>query len=86
MQVTVGSKYQVVIPKEIRKRLTDIKPGAKVVFSLGKDQVLNLKPIKKDWVEENYGCLKDIWKGHDPIAEVEKMRDEWEDRLKELGR
>jgi len=42
--VTVSSKYQVVIPEEIRSKLK-IKPGQKVVM-LEKDGVVHVIPVK----------------------------------------
>lgn len=81
--VTVGAKYQVVIPKSIRKNIKAIQPGSKVGVQLS-DEGITLKPIPKNWSDLNYGKFKKYLKGAD--EEVEKMRDEWEERLKELGR
>ena len=75
--VTVGPKYQVVIPKEIRKKIKGVKKGAKVSVSVEKGKVV-LKPVKASWVARTYGSMKEAWKDIDPIAELEKMRDEWE--------
>lgn len=84
MQATVGTKYQIVIPKDVRKKIKGIRPGAKVVvYPNGKDTI-TIKTEEKDWVERTRGIAKDAWKGIDPIAELNKMRDEWEERLKEL--
>lgn len=77
-QVTIGTKYQIVIPKEVRKKLKTIKPGNKVhVYPIDEDTV-EIKVSKQNWSDENYGALKKYWQGIDPIAEVEKMRDEWD--------
>lgn len=84
-QVTIGPKYQIVIPKEIRKKVKGIKPGKKVgvyTHDEGKSITVELNP--QGWVDRTYGLMKDAWKDIDPIAEVEKMRDEWEERLAEL--
>lgn len=75
--VTVGSKYQVVIPKEVRKKLKGITKGSKVSMSVRKGNVI-LKPLKDDWIARTRGSMKEAWKDIDPIAELEKMRDEWE--------
>ena len=48
-------------------------------------ETLTVKVSKKNWVNETYGSMRKYWKGIDPIKELEKMRDEWEERLKELG-
>lgn len=76
--VTVGSKYQIVIPKEVRRRILGIKPGAKVAVSADKKGSVNVKPSKKSWSDESYGFMKKAWKDIDPVVEIEKMRDEWE--------
>ena len=88
-QVTVGTKYQIVIPKEVRKRIKGLKPGQKVKIYSADENTVSIKVAPQDWVERTYGMMTDAWKDIDPIAELEKMRDEWEERLKgfekELG-
>lgn len=75
--VTVGTKYQIVIPKEVRRKVKGIRPGAKVgVLSASKD-IISIRPAASDWVDRTYGMMKDAWKNIDPIAELEKMRNEW---------
>lgn len=81
--VTIGPKYQVVIPKEIRKKFKDIQPGSKVAVKADKN-IIAVKPVAKNWSDKHYGAFKKYWKGINMIEEVEKMRDEWEERLKEL--
>jgi AbrB family looped-hinge helix DNA binding protein len=46
--VTISSKYQVVIPREVRKQF-DIKPGQKIMFIPynGLLRVVVIPPIKK---------------------------------------
>lgn len=81
--VTVGSKYQIVIPKEVRKKLKGITPGAKVAISASKNK-LEVVPKQDNWVERTRGIMKNAWKDIDPAAEIDKMRDEWEEKVKEL--
>lgn len=85
-QVTVGTKYQIVIPKEVRKKIKGLKPGNKVDVYQVDDQTLTVKakPDQTSWVERTYGMMSEAWKGIDPIAELEKMRNEWEERLKKF--
>lgn len=80
--VTVGPKYQVVIPKEVRKNEKGLQPGAKVTVDRTRKGIITIKTARKTWSDENYGALKKYWKGIDPIAEVEKMRDEWDEKIK----
>ena len=45
---------------------------------------ITIDPEPQSWVDRTYGMMKEAWKDIDPIAEVEKMRDEWEEKLEEL--
>lgn len=83
-QVTVGPKYQIVIPKEVRKKIRDLRPGAKVMVGKVNGNTISIKTNPKSWVDRTYGMMKDAWKDIDPIAELEKGRDEWEERLQQL--
>lgn len=82
--VTVGTKYQIVIPKEVRKKLKGLKPGSKVGLHVVDETTATIRAEPKNWVDRTYGMMAGAWKDIDPIREVEKMRDEWEERLKEL--
>lgn len=66
--VTVSSKFQVVIPEEVRSRLK-LQPGQKVVV-VEKDGVVHLIPLKP------VKTMRGLTKG----AKVENIRDE-HDRL-----
>lgn len=83
-QVTVGTKYQIVIPKEVRKRVKSLKPGTKVSVQSIDEDTIAIKTNPQDWVERLSGMMTEAWKDVDPIAEVKKMREEWEERLKKL--
>lgn len=77
-QVTVGTKYQIVIPKEVRKRIKGIKPGAKVsVYPNGKNTV-TIKAEEKSWVERTRGIAKNAWKDIDTTKYLEDLRNEWD--------
>jgi AbrB family looped-hinge helix DNA binding protein len=66
--VTISSKYQVVIPEDVREKMA-LKPGQKVVV-IEKDGVVHLIPQKP--VKELRGFVKGVDTG--------KLRNE-EDRL-----
>lgn len=85
-QVTIGPKYQIVIPKKLRQHSKNLKPGNKVsVQRVGKDAYL-VKINSSNWVDKMSGMMTESWKEIDPIIELEKMRNEWEERLEELGK
>lgn len=73
--VTIGSKYQIVIPKEIRREL-NIKPGQKLYIDATSDGKIYLKVPPANWSDENFGALRKYWKGINMIEEVEKIRNE----------
>lgn len=77
-QVTVGTKYQIVIPKEIRKKIKGIRPGAKlVVHPNGKDSIM-ITTEAKNWLERTRGMMKDAWKDIDTTKYLEDLRNEWD--------
>lgn len=81
MSVTLSSKYQVVIPKAVRKRL-GIKPGQKFDVQPGKDGSVVLKkdptPDFDSLIGQYAGAARGAW-GPDPIATLRKMRhEEWD--------
>lgn len=81
--MTVGTKYQIVIPKEIRKKIKDIKPGKKVGVYIKNGEV-SIRPEPENWLKRTRGMMTEAWKGIDTTKELEKMRDGWEDKLKDL--
>lgn len=81
--VTVGSRYQIVIPKEVRSKINGITPRAKVAVSILKNR-LEVIPRQDNWVDMTRGIMAEAWKGLDPAKKIDKMRDEWEDKNREL--
>lgn len=80
--VTLSSKYQVVIPKELRKNL-NIKPGQKLRISKTKDDKLVID--KESVLDGLYGSAKGAW-GDDVDEYIRKSRDEWEEHQKQLDK
>lgn len=74
--VTVGPKYQIVIPKEIRKKVK-VRPGDKVGLSVDKD-IVKLEPHPKNWLERTRGMMTEAWKGIDTTKYLEELRNEWD--------
>ncbi len=66
--VTVSTKGQIVIPKEVRESL-GLRPGAKIDVKLKGDEI-TLKPMKENISDKLYGkyrgvdLLKDLEKEH----------------------
>lgn len=83
-QATVGTKYQIVIPKEVRKNIRALKPGSKVTVKSVDNETITIKAEEKSWVERTEGIMSKAWENIDPIAELEKMRDEWEEKLEKM--
>jgi len=76
-QITIGTKNQIVIPKEIRQKVKGLKPGNKVSIYSVDDNTITIKLTPKDWIKSTYGIMEKAWEGIDPIRELEKMRNEW---------
>lgn len=79
MQIaTVGSKYQIVIPREVRKKVPLLKPGSKVKVSAN-NKVVSITPSSpKSWSERYMGIAKKDWKNIDTTKYLESLRNEWE--------
>jgi AbrB family looped-hinge helix DNA binding protein len=73
-QSTISTKYQVVIPLDIRRSL-GLKPGQKVKFSVGKDKKVEIDT--RSPVSMLAGKYTGYW-GDKPEEYVRKIRDEWD--------
>jgi AbrB family looped-hinge helix DNA binding protein len=74
-RVKVGPKYQVVIPQEVRKKVS-IVPKKEVLVEEINGAIVIL-PQPKSFVEFMIGLGKDTWKGVDPKTYVKKERAVW---------
>lgn len=77
-QVTIGTKYQIVIPKEIRKKVKGLTPGTKVIVKLQDAQTVAIKKVKQNWVERTRGIAREAWKNIDTTKYLEDLRNEWD--------
>ncbi len=74
--VKVSSKYQVVIPKEIREKI-NLEKGDELQVSLQGDTiVMRVKP--RSFTEYSLGLHKEVWEGEDTDEYTDRMRDGWE--------
>ena len=78
--VTIGTKNQIVLSKEVRKKIKGLKPGRKVMmYPLDKDTVA-IKVSDKSWVERTAGIAKDAWKDIDTTKYLDDLRNEWNEK------
>lgn len=76
--VTVGPKHQVVIPKQIRKKIKGFAPGSKVVVQQLNDQTITIKTETQNWLDRTRGMMSEAWKGINTTKYLEELRDEWD--------
>ncbi len=72
---TLSNKYQVVIPKAIRKGL-NLRPGQKLRVTKTKDGSIVLST--RSSLDEFVGSVKGVW-GDSPVEYIRKQRDEWDE-------
>lgn len=73
---TLSSKYQVVIPREIRKAL-HLEPGDQlIVESAGRKVIMRPKP--RNYTTYMRGLHKEVWKGVEASEYIRKERNAWE--------
>lgn len=73
--ITVSSKYQIVIPREVREKL-DLKAGDKLVIKANSEKII-IYPQPKSYVKYALGLGKEIWQGIDATEYVKKERQTW---------
>lgn len=75
-RVTVSSKYQVVIPKAVRRAL-GLRPGDQLLVRLEDGRVvMRLRP--RSYAQHLRGLHKEIWQGVDATEYVNQERESWE--------
>lgn len=75
--ITIGTKNQIVLPKEVRRKINGLQPGNKVkIYSLT-NQSLIIKVDTQNWLENSYGLMKKAWNTINPIKEAHQTREEW---------
>ncbi len=76
--VTIGPKYQVVIPKALRNKHRQFAKGARVHLYPLDNKTIALHVEDDNWAKNQYGALKDIWEGINVEKELKKLRNEWD--------
>lgn len=79
-QVTVGPKYQIVIPKKVRNKM-HLKPGQKVGIRQVDKNTITVKIADLSWVKRTAGILADELKGIDTTKYMDDLRNEWERKI-----
>jgi len=74
LSVKVGTKHQVVVPSEARRRL-GIEAGDRLSVEITDDAiVLRRRSEQPSERLRELGAIGDIWLGMDPVAYVREMR------------
>ncbi len=77
-QATIGTKYQIVIPKEVRNKVKGLTPGTKVIVNSLDSQTVEIKKVEPNWVERTRGIATEAWKNIDTTKFLEDLRNEWD--------
>jgi AbrB family looped-hinge helix DNA binding protein len=78
VEVKVSKKFQVVIPKEVRKNVS-LSAGDQLIVKVEEGKiVMMLKP--KSYTEHMHGLHKKIWKHAKVERYVEEERKSWRER------
>ena len=73
--IKVSSKYQIVIPREARKKL-NLKAGDKLIIKTNNEKII-IYPQPKSYAKYSLGLGKETWKGIDATEYVRKERETW---------
>jgi len=73
--VKLSSKYQVVIPREARKKL-GLRAGDQLAVEVEGEKII-LRPRPKNYTDYMLGLGKEIWEGIDASEYVRKERESW---------
>lgn len=80
IQTSVSTKYQVVIPKEARKKLK-IQPGQKLNVNVSGEQIILSRTITKtkwNWPRDHINKLGGIWKPEEIDKYLDEERNSWD--------
>ena len=73
--IKVSSKYQIVIPREVRKKL-NLKAGDKLIIKSNNEKII-IYPQPKSYTKYALGLGKEIWQGIAAAEYVRKEREAW---------
>jgi len=73
--IKVSSKYQIVIPRDIREKL-NLKAGDKLIIKTNNEKII-IYPQPKSYAKYALGLGKETWQGIDATEYVQKERETW---------
>lgn len=73
--VRLSRKNQIVIPKGARKKLA-LSAGDELIVGVDEDSLV-IRPKPRSYAEYMEGLHKDVWRGTDVAAYVERERKDW---------
>lgn len=73
--VKVSSKYQIVIPLEVRKKI-NLKSGDRLIIKANNEKII-IYPQPKSYAKYALGLGKEIWQRIDATEYVRKERETW---------
>ncbi|MDA1079431.1 MAG: AbrB/MazE/SpoVT family DNA-binding domain-containing protein [bacterium] len=77
--VSIGTKNQVVIPLEVRKKIAGVQPGKKVsIYALDADTIA-IKASPTSWLDRASGAMQGIWE-QAVEKKLEDSREAWDAR------
>lgn len=78
---TINTKYQIVLPKELRKLVSGIIPGNTVIITINDDNSLMISPqdSKIMWADRVKDTAENIY-GNDPDQYIQNLRKKWGQR------
>ena len=69
-------KYQITIPREVRRRL-GLRAGDVIYLALEGEKIV-LRGARGGWTEATRGLGADLWKEEGGTEAIERERDSWE--------
>lgn len=78
--ITIGTKNQIVIPKEVRTKIKGLKPGKKVMIYPINDTTMGIKVDNKNWLSNTQGIAAKAWENIDTTKYLEQLRNEWHEK------
>lgn len=75
----ISTKYQIVIPKNIRDAVDNVKPGNEVYVSVKDSDSIEIEVKKTSWVDKYSGKLPQNYYDKDPTEYISDLREEWDE-------